>query len=130
MKLSLKVSPDVYPALSFRFYLGELDFESIFAELLEDGVCTPKQLKKAYKGVSIDECDGLMAVFGGALVIWTKGGYTLKNIGVITHETLHAVYAAGRHIQVEDDEFDCYLMGYLLDELYKASLKSRRKAKA
>ena len=127
--MRLKVSPDVYPALSFRYCLGDHDFQSIFTELLQDGVCTGSDIEQAYDGAGIEECDGLTAVFGGTSVIWTHDGYTLKNIGTIVHETLHAVYAAGRHINAEDDEFDCYLAGYLMDQLYKESLRLKRKKK-
>lgn len=113
--------------VKFLFWLGSSDFPALFAFLEKQGV-SKLTIHNTFDGIKdeIDQSDGYCFDFNGSPLVWTKRPYTHKNMGTICHEIMHAIFANGRYIGIQDEEWDCYMMSYLLDKLRAESLRRRK----
>jgi len=62
----------------------------------------------------LDAADGFMVPVETRVGVWVKDP---DDRGTISHELLHAVKHATSYLDIDDEETECYLMGWLTKEL-------------
>jgi hypothetical protein len=68
------------------------------------------KLDKSYR----ESIDGICVALEGRVGIWVKNP---KDGGTIMHEVLHGVKHNVMHLAIDDEECECYLIGWITTEL-------------
>ena len=106
------LEPDCYP-LGFFFWMGNNDHKGI-----ERWLNTKKVILGPLTHAGNNSL-GCCWDFGAYQAIYLKHLPTKSNYGTLAHEILHAIRGAARYLNIDDEEFECYMMKYLIDGVMK-----------
>jgi hypothetical protein len=76
--------------------------------------------KKEFEGIGLTEYElnpgayrGLCIDLGAFQLVWVSE----HNIGLLAHELNHAVMGIMKHTEIDDEEFHCYTLQYLMNQV-------------
>jgi hypothetical protein len=116
-KLFLPIEIDVYSAVVF--IAVNLTNEELTQSLLDSNI-NPSIVDLLVEASEIGEADAMTGEYRGISVMRYSDMKSLKDIGLITHESFHATSSLLRYIKLplsyKSEEAYAYLLGYIVDK--------------